>query len=1251
MTSQSIQLNFVQHNFNRQLHVHYSLAKSLETSTRNTIVLAQEVHVNKDKGPTGILGFRTVCHSSVDMSRPDPRIKAAVYISERKKFSALMLAQFCSENVVTVRVTFGSRDKRKELTIINAYVEPEPGGGEALRLVEHALACLKGDSIILAGDLNGRHTSWNDREINKRGETVDEITVSNELTLINQGSELTYMCKSGSSIIDLTFASFGIADHISRWRVSDMPTTSDHKVIEFTLANVLERDRPGIGLTTTYKYKVTGSKWPAFMATAAERLSELMEMDMENREQVNLIVGKLEEVTDEICSGLFPKLPGPRKRVKWWTDEISLAKNEAMKLKHKVSRLKRNNACSNVIDRVYTAHSQKKEIYVSAMQKASRECFQKMVAETDERDAFSLSSQIIKHKRKQYDNTTMKFGNDFTRSERETAERALRHFFPDDNSGVGVEEVSSGEEEVLDLPFTKAELLQAAKKFPAAKSPGADGMTADICRHAIEACPSFFLKLFNSCLEIGYFPRLWKIAVCKLIPKAGKDDYQKIESWRPIGLLSLLGKTFESLIIERVKYHLYKNEHLSPHQFGFTEQKSTVDALIDYVRLVESFKSRGQVALCSLDIKGAFDNVKWTTVHKQLKKYSVPVNLRRIIASYLSEREVGIKTSVGWISKETNQGAVQGSVSGPTLWNIVLNSIFELDLGEGLYLRAFADDLVLIGVAATAASLISKINSALEKIAKWGQDNGLEFAPAKTQYLPFTRAVRISAGKPVMNNTELTLCDEVKILGVTIDRMLRFNTHVANVIEKANRVYRSICVIARKLFGASGEVLRTIYLRAIRPIVMYAAPLWSVALKWKKTLSKLKSFERRYMKLIARSYNSVSTEALWMITDVKPIHLEAKELTSVYTFRKKGKLEITERKKHLMYDRGLKRAGSWQLEPLLTTWQLGHPALREGLKFTELTSQEEVEEVIGPEEIVYFTDGRVALCGVAAGWIEARERGLRLIDQRSFKLVAMASAFQAGMAAVHDAIDHIKSTKERCKVHLCCDNKQVLSVIASRTTRNRLANSIKESLTWLKSIEVNVLLYWTPTLEAEPIKGNVKADYLTRKTVRNRSIEPTFNWVTRRIVRVFCAKVSDEQWNNEYLSSKNASVTKKYLPDTRIASIFRKATQFNFFLTQALTGHGSVKSYLKKRKIIDDDSCSCGQEQSSTHLLEECPRFDEIRGRYQVLAGRAANEEERSSLWARFATDVMIRVNLANRRLQPMNQINSSPTAHPLVAN
>ncbi|GBP11769.1 Putative 115 kDa protein in type-1 retrotransposable element R1DM [Eumeta japonica] len=117
------------------------------------------------------------------------------------------------------------------------------------------------------------------------------------------------------------------------------------------------------------------------------------------------------------------------------------------------------------------------------------------------------------------------------------------------------------------------------------KTRGPDGLTANICIAAIENEMEVFLAVANKCLKLAYFPTHWKTVHVVIIPKPGIEDYTLSKFYRPIGLLPILGKIVEKLIIGRIQWHMLPS--LSPKQYGFMPQQSTEDALYDLMKHVK----------------------------------------------------------------------------------------------------------------------------------------------------------------------------------------------------------------------------------------------------------------------------------------------------------------------------------------------------------------------------------------------------------------------------------------------------------------------------------------------------------------------------------------------------------------------------------------------------------------------------------------------------------------------------------------
>lgn len=86
------------------------------------------------------------------------------------------------------------------------------------------------------------------------------------------------------------------------------------------------------------------------------------------------------------------------------------------------------------------------------------------------------------------------------------------------------------------------------------------------------------LKLINSIWECGILPREWKHAIIMPILKPGKNAGEP-SSYRPIALTSVLCKTMERMVTDRLVYILEKQEYFTTYQSGFRIGRSTMDSV------------------------------------------------------------------------------------------------------------------------------------------------------------------------------------------------------------------------------------------------------------------------------------------------------------------------------------------------------------------------------------------------------------------------------------------------------------------------------------------------------------------------------------------------------------------------------------------------------------------------------------------------------------------------------------------------
>ena len=64
--------------------------------------------------------------------------------------------------------------------------------------------------------------------------------------------------------------------------------------------------------------------------------------------------------------------------------------------------------------------------------------------------------------------------------------------------------------------------------------------------------------------------------------------------------------------------------------------------------------------------------------------------------------------------------------------------------------------------------------------------------------------------------------DKVKLLGIILDKEVRFKTHLADKAGKATKVALALC----RLKGLQPKVIKQLARSAVLPVADYASPIW-----------------------------------------------------------------------------------------------------------------------------------------------------------------------------------------------------------------------------------------------------------------------------------------------------------------------------------------------------------------------------------------------------------------------------------------
>ncbi|KAI1003548.1 hypothetical protein K3495_g4657 [Podosphaera aphanis] len=336
------------------------------------------------------------------------------------------------------------------------------------------------------------------------------------------------------------------------------------------------------------------------------------------------------------------------------------------------------------------------------------------------------------------------------------------------------------------LPFPELTLDEPSNAVLNAgnTNPGKDGIPTAVLRRAWPHISRLILELFQSCIDTDHHPQCFRRTILIVIGKPNKADMSLPRSFRPIALLSVLGKSLERLVARRMAWTAIRFKVICQQQFGALPLRSSVDLTTCFTHYVEIALAKGERAtVATLDIKGAFDAVLPGRLIRRPREQGWPAHLCNWISSFATGRKVCIRLdSEEGTPKDINYGLPQGSPISPILF-MLYTSLFRLDNLKKSF--GYADDVAILETSPFLDTNANRIRTAVNQVVSWGTSEGITFDPGKSELLHFSRRPRDKGvGTQVVSNSFIIVENParpyLKWLGVHFDRKLSFQASCSN---------------------------------------------------------------------------------------------------------------------------------------------------------------------------------------------------------------------------------------------------------------------------------------------------------------------------------------------------------------------------------------------------------------------------------------------------------------------------------------
>ena len=1091
----------------------------------------------------------------------------------------------------------------EELHISNCYSSP------SRKLHLHTLH-LTADNHLITGDFNGHSPAWGYDSTDPRGEEIQDWMMDNQLILINKPTDTpSYFSRAWKKTYspDLALATEDIQKRVVRV-VNPQLAGSDHKPITLYISD----------MTTTIEYcrkraswNFKKARWPEYTLHA----ETLCTMDF--TEDINQNTKLLTSAILDSAKKSIPR--GFRKDYKpYWSKTLA---NLHQKLSEARESMEQDPSAVTV-----TRHNELKEEFNDTKVKELQQSWH------DKTSSLSLESstgqlwQLVKTLNEDATSTrgTTVIEEDGSLHTGRRAANHLAETFRDDSTTkvppqrreeVAQQLLSHYRQQTtapqsMTSEFTLAELEDAIKRLRNKKAPGKDGVTNEMIKHLGKTAKKKLLELFNQSWKTGIFPTAWKEATIIPVLKKGKNPKLKT-SYRPISLLSCLGKTLERMVNKRLMWHLETNDMITKEQTAFRKNRNTEDQLIHLAQSIENAFQEGlKVIATFIDLTKAFDKVWKQGLLLKLLTAGVKGNMFKWIKSFLSHRTGRVKLN-GTLSHKVTllEGVPQGGVISPTLFIVYINDITK-GLSTHTSRALHADDFAMWTSAKSTDSAKVRMQDALDNTSKWADDWCVTINSLKTVATCFSLSNKSEKIQMKIKNRKVPLDDTPTYLGIKLDKRLTWYPQIHEMEKRATNRLSLMKKLAGTKWGANTKILQQVYTGNVRPVMEYGSAAWATAAP--TNTARLDKVQNASMRLITGGLKTTPVSTLQTATGLLslttrrqekvliqqeklkriPNHPANKQLPELTKNRLKRKSfnhiakGLTRRHENILPKtpeerEPLQDAEEWDIQKDSTLYVTEVPGITaKGDQPDHMLKTLTLEMLHTAYSASDWT--RVYTDGSAEAAIKNGGSGIYVrypdgkTTSRSLPAGGLSTNYRAELTALRTAAEMICNDQPRPhNIVFLTDCKSAIQRLQSPI--EQLERDTQQLLSDL-SQGVNVAVQWIPAHCG--LYGNDEADRLAN---HGRTLEQQHNQISYREAKTLIKR--EVRCCSKELRDHNPSDAIYHLQRHQQVVIFRLRT-----------GHCRLRSHLYRLGLSHTPNCPCETgPHTPEHVLQDCPLHQDLR--------------------------------------------------------
>ena len=460
-----------------------------------------------------------------------------------------------------------------------------------------------------------------DRKTNSIGNTLLDCCKNNNLCILNgrcfSDRNIGNFTFKNVSVIDYIFCSLPVLKRICDFTITDVDYlySDGHSLLSCTIDIATHVNTSQENIDVEQNCNSSKPRWnktnePDFfhnidrnlIKNVESKLEDFSHQDIQQEEMLNEIVGSISKIFSNSSSKTFvkrrpvPKTDDSRKQKSWYGPQCR-NKRVIYNRARKQYSLCKSLHIREVLKRASHDYKQTMNFHLHNHRFHNQTKLRNM----NTKDPKSYWSFLNKFKRTNQGNTpTLYEFLDYFKTVNKADE--------DNNPNLQMDPNMNHVEEILNSSITKDEIEKMICKCKNGKAcSSSDQILNEYLKSTKSVILPIYTKLFNIILDTGIIPKCWTEGYIIPIFK-GKGPQTSPENYRPITILSCLGKLFTSVLNERLTKFVEHYTIMEENQAGFRKGHSTSDHIFVLNTLTELFRSQKHKLFVSfIDFSRCFD--------------------------------------------------------------------------------------------------------------------------------------------------------------------------------------------------------------------------------------------------------------------------------------------------------------------------------------------------------------------------------------------------------------------------------------------------------------------------------------------------------------------------------------------------------------------------------------------------------------------------------------------------------------------